>query len=409
YEAYTCFFICFNTELDFNNQIQYSWKSHTQPVDYNLQKKLIKTGKLKPEEAWLQLQNIEDGNPVISHAGSVYWNEFRKRYIMVFHQREGSSSNLGEVWYAEGDTPVGPWVYARKFVTHDRYSFYNVGQHPLFDQENGRIIYFEGTYTHMFSNSPSPTPRYDYNQIMYRLDLNDSRLSLPVPVYQVSFDKRQYDYILRETVDSLNLWQNIEQIPFFAIPPDRKFEGFTPVYLKSQKSSGGTPAFYGLPLKSFERDILGNWVCHVAGLDLQMNIEKTDNEFSVSFEDSTLKAYDWSLHDDSVYLKIKDLHENKEYQLSASLSEGGMTGTLREIKTNLNLEWKAKQISPISTLSQSPAVIPLYEYQNRKGDYYYSVNAELPDMKRAEKPICLVWKNPTTLLHLDFEAKPVRR
>ena len=140
-----------------------------------------------------------------------------------------------------------------------------------------------------------------------------------------------------------------------------------------------------------------------------MNIEKTNNEFSVSFEDSTLKAYDWSLHDDSVYLKIKDLHENKEYQLSASLSEGGMTGTLREIKTNLNLEWKAKQISPISTLSQSPAVIPLYEYQNRKGDYYYSVNAELPDMKRAEKPICLVWKNPTTLLHLDFEAKPVRR
>ena len=95
------------------------------------------------------------------------------------------SSLLGEVWYAEADTPLGPWVYARKVVTHDDYSFYNPKHHAMFDQEGGRIIYFEGTYTTTFSGSKDPTPRYDYNQIMYQLDLSDPRLALPVPIYVV--------------------------------------------------------------------------------------------------------------------------------------------------------------------------------------------------------------------------------
>ena len=38
------------------------------------------------------------------------------------------------------------------------------------------MIYFEGTYTHTFSGNEHRTPRYDYNQIMYRLDLADERL-----------------------------------------------------------------------------------------------------------------------------------------------------------------------------------------------------------------------------------------
>ncbi|MDB5391072.1 MAG: hypothetical protein JWM11_6718, partial [Planctomycetaceae bacterium] len=78
----------------------------------------------------------------------------------------------------------GPWEYAVKIVTHDKYSFYNPKQHPYFDQKGGQLIYFEGTYTQMFSGNPVATPRYEYNQMQYRLDLGDSRLALPVPVYQ---------------------------------------------------------------------------------------------------------------------------------------------------------------------------------------------------------------------------------
>ena len=43
---------------------------------------------------------------------------------------------------------------------------------PLhFSSKDGRIIYFEGTYTKSFSRTTVGTPRYDYNQILYRLDL----------------------------------------------------------------------------------------------------------------------------------------------------------------------------------------------------------------------------------------------
>jgi hypothetical protein len=34
-------------------------------------------------------------------------------------------------------------------------------------------------YVNTFSGNPHPTPYYEYNQIMYRLDLSDPRLKLP--------------------------------------------------------------------------------------------------------------------------------------------------------------------------------------------------------------------------------------
>ena len=87
------------------------------------------------------------------------------------------TSFLGEVWFSEAPTPEGPWENAVKVATHNRgstgdYSFYNPTSHPFFDQQNGRFIYFEGTYAETFSGNSNPTPLYDYNQMMYRLDLS---------------------------------------------------------------------------------------------------------------------------------------------------------------------------------------------------------------------------------------------
>ena len=109
------------------------------------------------------------------HRGSVAWNAYRNKWIMIACQ-QGGTSMLGEIWYAESPELTGPWQHAKKIVTHDKYSFYNPVHHPFFDQEDGRLIYFEGTYTTTFSGNANPTPRYDYNQIMYRLDLADPRL-----------------------------------------------------------------------------------------------------------------------------------------------------------------------------------------------------------------------------------------
>jgi hypothetical protein len=47
---------------------------------------------------------------------------------------------------------------------------------PFLDRDGGRIIYLEGSYVNTFSGNKHPTPFYEYNQIMYRLDLSDPRL-----------------------------------------------------------------------------------------------------------------------------------------------------------------------------------------------------------------------------------------
>ncbi len=48
------------------------------------------------------------------------------------------------------------------------------------------MIYFDGTYANTFAGNPDQTPRYDYNLIMYRLDLGDPRLALPVAIYRAA-------------------------------------------------------------------------------------------------------------------------------------------------------------------------------------------------------------------------------
>lgn len=187
YEGYTCLKAgsdpkALEVERGSEGALVYGWKPATAPLDPDTQDKLLKAGKIRPEEAILALRDVETGKPVRAHGGSVAWNEHRKAWVMVFVQIYGESSMLGEVWFAEAQAIEGPWVYARKVVTHSKYSFYNPKHHAFFDQEGGRLIYFEGTYTMSFSGNDNPTPRYDYNQVMYRLDLDDPRLNLPVPV-----------------------------------------------------------------------------------------------------------------------------------------------------------------------------------------------------------------------------------
>jgi hypothetical protein len=185
YETFTCLkpgtakFDKSNPQLDrdANGKLIWSWKKHTAGVSSADQVLLEKSGSMKAEEFWARPRDLDTGKPIDISSGSVYFNDYRKKYIAIFTQFMGTSL-LGEVFYSEADAPQGPWQSARKIVTHDNYSFYNPKQHPFLDQEGGRIIYFEGTYTATFTNNPIRTPRYEYNQVMYRLDLSDPRLKL---------------------------------------------------------------------------------------------------------------------------------------------------------------------------------------------------------------------------------------
>ncbi len=166
-------------ERDAQGKLVFAWKPNTAPLSASQQNQLIKAGKMEPEESPFRLQDLDTGKSVEAHNGSVFWNDFRKKYVMIWVQAGGASSYLGEVWYAEAPALEGPWQNAKKIVTHEKYTFYNPVQHPFFDEQGGRFIYFEGTYTNTFSGNPNLTPRYDYNQIMYRLDLADERLHRP--------------------------------------------------------------------------------------------------------------------------------------------------------------------------------------------------------------------------------------
>lgn len=117
-----------------------------------------------------------EGNKVTPHSGSIAWNDFRKRWVTVFMEKFGKPSAFGELWYAEADAPTGPWGTAVKVLSHENYTFYNPRLHPEFTPAGSPVLFFEGTFTKEFANHAHPIPRYDYNQILYRLDLDDPGL-----------------------------------------------------------------------------------------------------------------------------------------------------------------------------------------------------------------------------------------
>ena len=166
-----------------DGSLKFEWRAGQPKMDHKQVNRLIADKKITAGESPIHLINIETGKPVLTQHGSVYWNDHRQRWVMVISQSFGSSM-LGEIWFAEAARPEGPWFYARKIVTHDDYSFYNPKQHPYFAKDGGRTLFFEATYTSTFSGNKHPTPLYDYNQVMYRLQLDDPRLNLPVPVYE---------------------------------------------------------------------------------------------------------------------------------------------------------------------------------------------------------------------------------
>ncbi len=240
-EAYTCLVPgtrLSDQQLDRgpDRRLRYGWKVSTQLLRHDQQAKLIAARRMSVDESLLNLRDIDSGKTVVAHGGTVYWNAYRNRWVMITVESFGSTSLLGEIWYAEGDTPLGPWVYARKVVTHDKYSFYNPKQHPMFDKEGGRIIFFEGTYTTTFSGNQDPTPRYDYNQVMYQLDLADPRLALPVAIYLTPASAGAAARLEAKAPANGPGALGVRRVAFFA--PDREGIATLPVFEENDPRTG---------------------------------------------------------------------------------------------------------------------------------------------------------------------------
>jgi hypothetical protein len=169
-------------DYDAHGKLIYGWKTNTDPLTSDMMEELVQNGYVARNESPFRLQDVATGSPIHLHRASVYWNDYRQDWIMIGNQT-GGASPLGEVWFSEAPTPEGPWANAVKVATHhngsDNYTFYNPTQDPFFDEDGGRIIYFEGTYSNSFSGNSQVTPLYDYNQMMYRLDLSTIPSLLP--------------------------------------------------------------------------------------------------------------------------------------------------------------------------------------------------------------------------------------
>jgi hypothetical protein len=399
---------------------RYRWRGGADRLYPGRARELISAGKLKPEESWIDLHDFETGARIPAGRGSVYWNDFRRRWVMLV------SARAGEIWFAEGDTPAGPWVYARRVVAHDNYNFYNPTQHPFFDQEGGRLVYFEGTYTASFSGARERTPRYDYNQIMYRLALDDSRLALPAPVYRLRGAEGKVRYRMREGVEADRAWGAIEEVAFFAVPPARARAGLVPIYAVSRNGNsvlqagpssrppdGSTPLFLALPpaRDSSAESIEGLWRCAAKtteGDEIEFDLDLTQRGAAV---ETMAKEAEVSARGsfEGGRLTLTATSEGHSYSLTAALRQRKLTGEWRQLDGNLRGTWSAEGVDPTPSEDRSSAVIALYEFQRSNGQRVYSTSRELNlrDLKRAPKPLCRVWKNPVTVLVLDTKAQPV--
>jgi hypothetical protein len=304
-------------------------------------------------------------------AAKVSWNEYRHRWIGILQK------NPGEVWYAEADTPVGPWVYATRVASHGNYFFYWPVQHPFFDQEDGRQIYFEGTYTDTFSGNPVITPRYNYNQLMYRLSLDDPRLFQPAPLYRLK-DGR---YLMRDGVEAAHAWEQIAEIPFFALAPNRRRPGAIEI--------GGL--FFALPVAaaSSSSGILGSWNCDEG---LQIDFRADGEHIALDAGGATGAG---RLRGNAVEFVIHQ--DDGPVQGTASL-QGGKLGVSWKDAKNGGGQLACQRSTSEEQWLNSKALVPLY----------YSGGVYSTQPSAGARAIARVWRAPAGKLLLDRDASPVR-
>ncbi|MDB6139693.1 MAG: hypothetical protein JWO94_2765 [Verrucomicrobiaceae bacterium] len=144
------------------------------PVTQADEARLASHKKLKPSEASCQLINSVTGGALSLAEGSVQWNACRQCWIIIGNG-PADGATAGDVWYAEANDPKGPWTRAVQIATHAGHTFQGTAQLSALQQEGGRYLYFEGTL-HDAAGPTEPLPRYQDNQLMYRLDVTDQRL-----------------------------------------------------------------------------------------------------------------------------------------------------------------------------------------------------------------------------------------
>jgi len=417
YESFTCLkegqkFNKSNlmVDRDSKGKLIWGWKKDTDPIGVVEQQTLLDSGKITKDEKWLHLQDLYTGEKIITSRNSIYWNDYRKKWILI------AGKKVGEIWYSEADTPLGPWIFAKRILKHDKF-FYNPVHHPFFDQDGGRIIYFEGTYTNSFLREKNLTPRYEYNQLMYRLSLDDSRLFMPEPMYRIQSDQNSTGYKFGYSLTEHEKADNIQKVGFFAFPANRHYPNLIPIYstgnlLSTIKNETGEILFYALPFTKNEK-ILGKWELSLTDNIFFNKIITIKNSLGINnitteFEDQGLTLIKSNWEDDKFTLSLSHFHD--VYNLEGTINAGKLSGKWWKSDSSQYGTWQGVSVDYTWQTVHSPLVTPLYKYtKNDNSSHFFSTSESINDksFQRSEKPLCRVWKNPSNNLIFDFSTKPV--
>jgi hypothetical protein len=228
------------------------------------------------------------------------------------------------------------------------------------------------------------TPAYNYNQIMYRLTLDDPRLFLPDPVYRT----RDGRYLVREAIDSAGLWNDIRDIPFFALPPDRRGQDTVPL-------SG----FSALSLEP-GRNLTGLWRCKLrengkAADEFEMDLLERTNLVSGTAAFGVIRQ--GTIRDAELSIRIED--GSSTYIFTAQILPDRLTGRVIEQGQPGDSQCECTRATPLA--HNSPDVITLYQYEEA-GRIQYTTDSHAPSARAVGK----VWRNPMSILVLDRGARP---
>ena len=389
-----------------DGEIKYSWRRRSAAFSPQKQAQLLEQGLLKNREKLFNPTDVISGRPVEISRGSINWNPYRQRWILI--------NGKQDIWYSEADSPIGPWVYFTKVATHHHY-YYNPVHHPFLDEDEGRRIFFEGTFTKFFSTEPS-VPRYEYNQLLYGIDLEDPRVALPTPVY-VSFAEEGMRYFQGKDILKMNN-QEIE-IPFYALDRIGDSKYISAVYddpeggilLTLDSSQNRAPAFFAVK-SDFNRNVFfeGVWKLKINWRSFQ-NVEKIrlseqDGEWSIQNENHTFVFSDLSISDDSLEVDLE--YGEDQYHLSGRLGAGLISGSfIRRDDPKSIGSWSATDLSDKNWTVFSPDLVDLNELQYRDGSVVYTTDSSFlaSDSIIGTKVICKVWRNPLSFTGYDFWAQ----
>jgi hypothetical protein len=255
---------------------------------------------------------------------------------------------------------------------------------------------------------------------MYKLTLDDPRLFLPVPVYLVKLQNDVVDYQLREEIVARNNWDKIVEVAFFAFPPDRSLDCLIPIYKTYDKDnivlSGtgtGTPAFYALPLDQDETGrIVGEWECTFTNEmntqdEIRITIGKSAQGYHGETDDKNTTILNISLTNNTITLTAKD--DFTTYYLNGIVHKGKITGKWTAENKKSSGTWEGVFDDYSNRIYYSPSAVPLFHNINSKDQkHVYTTYNNKQKINMNNKVICRVWKNPCSLLILDYNAQPAQ-